>query len=135
MESASKRLLSLDQQQLHLESIKMTAMHLDAIRTSTRTLKSYMKQTDIDKVEEMQDNLSELIAQSTDIQNILSDEMDNGIVIDETELEEELEKLAQDDAVLPQVPLSKLPELNRVDSDDSDVSTPLIRNSHVQSFA
>jgi charged multivesicular body protein 5 len=134
MESASKRLLSLDQQQLHLESIKMTALHLDAIRTSTKTLKSYMKQADIDKVEEMQDNLSELIAQSTDIQNILSDEMDNGIVMDESELEAELEELAQGDVELPQVPLSKLPLLNRVDSDDNDVSTPLIRNSRVESF-
>ena len=46
-----ERLISLDQQQLQLESIKMTAMHLDAIKTSTRTLKTYMKQTDIDKVE------------------------------------------------------------------------------------
>ena len=134
MESASKRLLSLDQQQLHLESIKMTALHLDAIRTSTKTLKSYMKQADIDKVEEMQDSLSELIAQSTDIQNILSDEMDNGIVMDESELEAELEELAQGDVELPQVPLSKLPLLNRVDSDDNDVSTPLIRNSRVGSF-
>jgi charged multivesicular body protein 5 len=134
MESASKRLISLDQQQLQLESIKMTALHLDAIRTSTKTLKSYMKQTDIDKVEEMQDNLSELIAQSTDIQNILSDEMDNGIVMDESELEAELEQLAQDDVVLPQVPSDKLPVLNRVDSDDSDVSTPLIRNSRAEPF-
>lgn len=134
MESASKRLLSLDQQQLHLESIKMTALHLDAIRTSTKTLKSYMKQADIDKVEEMQDSLSELIAQSTDIQNILSDEMDNGLVMDESELEAELEELAQGDVELPQVPLSKLPLLNRVDSDDNDVSTPLIRNSRVESF-
>jgi len=131
MESASKRLLSLDQQQLHLESIKMTAMHLDAIRTSTRTLKTYMKQTDIDKVEEMQDNLSELIAQSTDIQNILSEEMDHGFAIDESELEAELVELAQGDVVLPQVPLSKLPELDRVDSDDTDVSTPLIHNNRV----
>ena len=134
MESASKRLLSLDQQQLQLESIKMTAMHLDAIKTSTRTLKSYMKQADIDKVEEMQDNLSELIAQSTDIQNILSEEMDNGFVIDESELEAELVELEKDDIELPQVPSHRIPVLNRVDSDDNDVSTPLIRNSQNSSL-
>ena len=135
MDLASKRLISLDQQQLQLESIKMTAMHLDAIRTSTRTLKTYMKQTDIDKVEEMQDNLSELIAQSTDIQNILSEEMDNGFVIDESELEAELVELEKDDIELPQVPSHKIPELNRVDSDDNDASTPLIRNKQGSSFA
>jgi len=134
MESASKRLLSLDQQQLQLESIKMTAMHLDAIKTSTRTLKSYMKQADIDKVEEMQDNLSELIAQSTDIQNILSEEMDNGFVIDESELEAELVELEKDDIELPQVPSHRIPVLNRVDSDDNDVSTPLIRDKLDSSF-
>ena len=134
MESASKRLLSLDQQQLQLESIKMTAMHLDAIKKSTKTLKSYMKQTDIDKVEEMQDNLSELIAQSTDIQNILSEEMGDGFAIDESELEAELVELAQDDIVLPHVPLSKLPELDCAYSDDTDVSTPLIHNKRVEPF-
>ena len=134
MDSASKRLISLDQQQLQLESIKMTAMHLDAVRTSTRTLKTYMKQADIDKVEEMQDNLSELIAQSTDIQNILSEEFDNGFVIDESELEAELVELEKDDVELPQVPSHKIPVLNRVDSDDNDVSTPLIRSNQESPF-
>ena len=75
LNSASKRLLALNQQQLNLESIKMTALHFETIKQTTFALKTYMKQTDVDKVEEMSDNLAEYIADSTDIQNILSQDV------------------------------------------------------------
>lgn len=125
LNSASKRLLALNQQQLNLESIKMTALHFETIKQTTYTLKTYMKQTDVDKVEEMADNLSEYIAESTDIQNILTQDV-SGLDFDESELEEELHQLETEDISLPIVPTHRPSRLSDGEDDDTNVSTPLI---------
>ncbi len=125
LNSASKRLLALNQQQLNLESIKMTALHFETIKQTTFALKTYMKQTDVDKVEEMSDNLAEYIADSTDIQNILSQDV-TGLEFDNEELEAELHQLETGDISLPIVPSHRPPQLSDAEEDDTSVSTPLI---------
>ena len=125
LNSASQRLLALNQQQLNLESIKMTALHFETIKQTTYALKNYMKQTDVDKVEEMSDTLAEYIADSTDIQNILSQDV-TGIEFDDSELEEELHQLETVDVPLPVVPAHKPQQLSDGEDDDTNVSTPLI---------
>ena len=125
LNSASQRLLALNQQQLNLESIKMTALHFETIKQTTYALKNYMKQTDVDKVEEMSDTLAEYIADSTDIQNILSQDV-TGIEFDDSELEEELHQLETVDVPLPVVPTHKPQQLSDEEDDGTSVSTPLI---------
>ena len=125
LNSASQRLLALIQQQLNLESIKMTALHFETIKQTTYALKNYMKQTDVDKVEEMSDTLAEYIADSTDIQNILSQDV-TGIEFDDSELEEELHQLETVDVPLPVVPTHKPQQLSDEEDDGTSVSTPLI---------
>jgi len=125
LNSASKRLLALNHQQLNLESIKMTALHFETIKQTTFALKTYMKQTDVDKVEEMSDNLAEYIADSTDIQNILSQDV-TGLEFDPDELEAELHQLETGDISLPIVPTHRPSQLSDVEEDDTTVSTPLI---------
>lgn len=125
LNSASQRLLALNQQQLNLESIKMTALHFETIKQTTYALKTYMKQTDIDKVEEMSDNLAEYIADSSDIQNILSQDV-TGLEFDQSELEEELHQLETGDVSLPIVPTHRPPQLSYGEEDDTSASTPLI---------
>lgn len=125
LNSASQRLLALNQQQLNLESIRMTALHFETIKQTTHALKNYMKQTDVDKVEEMSDNLAEYIANSTDIQNILSQDV-TGIEFDDSELEQELHQLETVDVPLPVVPNHKPQQLSDEEDDGTNVSTPLI---------
>jgi hypothetical protein len=125
LNSASKRLLALNQQQLNLESIKMTALHFETIKQTTHTLQTYMKQTDVDKVEEMADSLAEYIAESTDIQNILTQDV-SGLDFDDSELEAELYQLETGDILLPIVPTHRPPQLSDGEDDDTTVSSPLI---------
>ena len=125
LNSASQRLLALNQQQLNLESIKMTALHFETIKQTTFTLKNYMKQTDVDKVEQMADSLADYIAESTDIQNILTQDV-SGLDFDESELEAELHQLETGDISLPVVPTHIPPQLSDVEDDDTNASTPLI---------
>jgi len=125
LNSASQRLLALNQQQLNLESIKMTALHFETIKQTTFTLKTYMKQTDVDKVEEMADTLADYIAESTDIQNILTQDV-NGLEFDDSALEMELNQLESGGIQLPVVPTHRPLQFDSAEEDDMNASTPLI---------
>lgn len=136
MESARKRLLALDQQQLNLESIKLTTLHLEAVRTTTNTLKSYMKQADVDKVEDLTDKLADYIADATDISNLLNRDMNPDIDVDEDDLEKELQALttqeeSDENVHFPEIPRHKQSELVEIDLDDTSVSTPLMNSNSV----
>ena len=137
MESARKRLLSLDQQQLNLESIKLTTLHLDAVKTTTNTLKSYMKQTDVEKVEDLTDKLADYIADATDISNLLNADMNPDVSLNDEELEEELEALTTQEETgenvqFPEIPRHKQSELVEIDLSDTNVSTPLMNSNSEQ---
>lgn len=136
MESARKRLLALDQQQLNLESIKLTTLHLEAVRTTTDTLKTYMKQTDVDKVEDLSDKLADYIADATDISNLLNRDMNPDISVDEDDLERELEALTTQEenggnVHFPEIPHHTQLELVEIDLGDTHVSTPLMNSDSV----
>lgn len=137
MESARKRLLALDQQQLNLESIKLTTLHLDAVRTTTNTLKSYMRQTDVDKVEDLTEKLADYIADATDITNLLNRDMNPDISVDDDDLEKELEALTTQEEIgesvdFPEIPRHKQSELVEIDLGDTNVSTPLVNSNSEQ---
>lgn len=128
MKSAMDRLLALDQQQLNLESIKLTTLHLDAVKLTTKTLHSYMRQTDVEKVEDLTDKLADYIANATDISNLLNENMDANLDIDDEELEKELATFEQtsDNVKFPVIPHHKPGELIEVDLSGTTSSTPLI---------
>jgi hypothetical protein len=65
-----------------------------------------MRQTDVDKVEELQDNLSDLINDAVEIQNIVSSDINFDHDFDDEELEKELEQLNGDPSLWPEVRLS-----------------------------
>lgn len=120
-DSARKRLLACSEKQYHLENVNVVAAHVDAIKTATNALGSIMKESDIEKVEELQDKLSDLITNAVEIQNIVSD--DSALEFDEAELESELEELSKDTRYWPEVRLSTS---DHEDSGYIDPSVPLI---------
>lgn len=124
MASATQRLLAIDKQILTLEGIKMSALHLETVRFTTSTLSSYMKQQDITKVEDLMENLSDYIADATDISNIISEDINpQGVDYNEEDLERELMELARNETSWPEVPRHKPSPV--FDADDGDTS-PLL---------
>ena len=124
MASATKRLLAIDQQILTLEGIKMSALHLETVRFTTTTMKKYMKQQDISKVEDLMESLGEYIADATDISNIISEDINpQDLDYDDESLEKELEELGRNETSWPVVPEHK-PEQSS-DEDERDTS-PLL---------
>jgi len=124
-DSTRKRLLACTEKQYHLESIKITVLHLDAIRTATGALGHIMKETDVQKVEELQDNLSDLINDAADIQNIVSQDINERYDWDEDDLEKELTELAEDSVLWPVVSMDQSTD---GEMNDTDISTPLIQH-------
>ena len=124
MASATKRLLAIDQQILTLEGIKMSALHLETVRFTTTTMKKYMKQQDISKVEDLMDSLGEYIADATDISNIISEDINpQDLDYDDESLEKELEELGRSETSWPEVPVHKQEQSS--DEDERDTS-PLL---------
>ena len=124
MASATKRLLAIDQQILTLEGIKMSALHLETVRFTTTTMKKYMKQQDISKVEDLMDSLGEYIADATDISNIISEDINpQDLDYDDESLEKELEELGRNETSWPVVPEHK-PEQSS--DEDERVTSPLL---------
>tara|TARA_B100001248_G_C27396956_1_gene466235 strand:- start:4886 stop:5545 length:660 start_codon:yes stop_codon:yes gene_type:complete len=125
-ESLRKRLLACTEKQYHLESMQITVSHIDAIKTATGTLKQFMKETDVQKVEELQENMSELIADACEIQNIVSEDINQDHSWTEEELEKELEDLNHDESLFSEVSLDTPTPSIDIENDDIDVSTPLM---------
>lgn len=126
MKSTTDRLLAVDQQTLSLEAVKLSVKQFDAMKLTTKTLSHYMKQTDVDKIEDLQEKLSDYIADATEVSNIMNRNLDPDF--DEDDLEKELEELNRDEGnslnvSFPNAPTSQLYD---VDLDDTTVSSPLI---------
>ncbi len=125
-DSARKRLFACTEKQYHLESLQHVSLHVEAIKSATHALKHVMKQTDIEKIEKLQDNLSELIDDAVEMQSIISQDIHTQHDWDDADLEQELADLTADSTLWPEVRLTPLEddEVRR----DTDVSTPLIQD-------
>ena len=134
-QSMRKRLLACTEKQYYLESIQLTVSHLDAIKSATDTLKHVMKQSDVEKVEQLQDNLSELISDACEIQNIVSEDINQTHDFTDEDLEKELEELTNDTKLWPEVSLQTPKQSVDIDENDIDPSTPLMLDSGVSQLS
>lgn len=130
--SLRKRLLACTEKQYYLESMQITATHIDAIKSATGTLKQFMKDTDVQKVEELQETMSELIADACEIQNIVSEDINQDHSWTDEELEKELEDLNHDESLFSEVSLDTPTPSIDTENDDIDVSTPLMNTPQSQ---
>lgn len=133
MKSTTDRLLAIDKQVLTLESVKLSVKQFDAMQLTTKTLSHYMKQTDVDKIEDLQEKLSDYIADATEVSNIMNTSLDTDY--DEEDLESELATLMEETERHVDVPLPLVPSnvLLDTDYDDTTVSSPLIQKTMVGS--
>lgn len=128
------RLASCLDKRYHLESLNVTKMHLEAVKTTSITFQHFLKQNDIQKVEELKETLTDMIEDACEINEVISS--DNGMFsVDESEIETEYEKLCTE-IQLPEVPNNSpvWPGLHNVelgDSEEENERTPVLQTSSV----
>ena len=86
------RLESCMNKRYHLESLNVTQMHIRAVRTTTATFAKFLEINDVERVEALQETLTDMISDACEISETL--EQDNSpLQVDEDELEEEYNAL------------------------------------------
>lgn len=100
------RLTACMHKRYQLESLNVTKMHIEAVKTTTKTYRQFLQQHDIDKVEQLQDTLAGMIEDACDINESLA-QSPTTIDIDEDEITREYESLCAeiDLPVAPQGPI------------------------------
>ena len=114
------RLTTCINKRYHLESLNVTKMHIEALKTTTKTFQSFLKDNQIETVEKLQEALTDMISDACEINDILSVEMDE--TVDEIDLEEEYNQLCAE-IQLPEAPTNTFPELDM--NEFVDEKTPL----------
>jgi hypothetical protein len=114
------RLTACINKRYHLESLNVTKMHIDALKTTTKTFNTFLKDNQLETVEKLQEALTDMIEDACEINETLARETTE--IVDETDLEEEYQQLCAE-IQLPEVPSSKFPEIDMADSEDE--KTPL----------
>ena len=105
------RLTTCMQKRYHLESLSVTKMHIKAVKTTTNAFKSFLQQHDIERVEALQENITGMIDQACEINEVLTRNVTD-LDFDESDLESEYQELIlqpQEVPVFPVYPV--LPEV------------------------
>ncbi|KGK36341.1 hypothetical protein JL09_g4509 [Pichia kudriavzevii] len=100
LESQRDQLMSqswnISQAQMTTENLKNTMITVDAMRQTNKELRKTYGKIDVDKLEDLQDEMMDLIEQSNDIQSALGRSYDVPDDISESELDAELEALGEE---------------------------------------
>jgi charged multivesicular body protein 5 len=86
---------NMDQVKFAQESMVDTVATVSAMKDANKELKKQFKAIDVNKVEDLQDDMSDLLEQSEEIQSVLGRSY-NLEGVDESELEDELRALEED---------------------------------------
>lgn len=101
----------LIQKQYAVEQLNLTAMQIKALQSTANLYKSFHKQHNIEKLEQLQDTMIELTDQVTDINDVL--ESQPLIDIDEEELMKELNSLDVEDKSV--INIIEMPIISHID--------------------
>lgn len=87
---------NMEQASMMTDNLKNTMATVDAMKTTTKTLKQQYGKIDIDQIERMQDEMADLMDVGNEIQESISRAYDMPEDIDEADLDAELEALGED---------------------------------------
>ena len=79
--SIQKRMIACQSKQYQLESLNIAKIQINALKTSSHTFKKFMKDNDINKIEKLQDDFSDLIEQVIEINDIIKESYKVDLVI------------------------------------------------------
>lgn len=94
---------SMSQAQMTSDNLKNTMITVNALKQTNKALKSQYGKINIDKLQDMQDEMMDLIEQGDELQEILAMNTMNGDIedVDESELDAELDALADEELAIP----------------------------------
>lgn len=95
-----RRLEACVSKRLQLESLQVTALHVDAVKQTTRTFKKFLKENDISKIEKLQDSVQDMIEQAMEINETLGEE--SPLLVDMDDVEAEYQAMLMD--TIPNIP-------------------------------
>ena len=90
------QLWNMTQAQMTTENLKNTMITVDAMKTTNKALKQQYGKIDIDKIEDLQDEMLDLIEKSNDLQEALLTNIGDVDDISESELDAELDALGEE---------------------------------------
>ncbi|CCH61408.1 hypothetical protein TBLA_0E03540 [Henningerozyma blattae CBS 6284] len=98
-DSMDNQAWSMTQAQMTSDNLKNTMVTVNALKSTNKALKSQYGKIDIDKLQDMQDEMIDLIEQGDELQQVLAtNTIGNDLEdIDEADLDAELDALAEED--------------------------------------
>lgn len=87
---------NMEQANMMQDNLKNTMTTVDAMKTTTKTLKKQYGKVDIDQIERMQDEMQDLMEVGNEIQESISRAYDVPEEVDEADLDAELEALGEE---------------------------------------
>lgn len=128
--SIQKRMISCQSKQYHLESLNIAKIQLNALKTTSKTFKKFMKENDVNKIEQLQESFSEMIEGVMEIDDIILEDT-NHITFDDIDLETELQRITHDDYhLLPTVP-THLPDHKEIELSERVNSSSALLSSEL----
>ena len=115
------RLTACMDKRYYLESLTVTKMHIEAVKTTSRTFRHFLKENDIEKVEQLQETLTDMISDACEINDSLSTET-GPWEVDDDDIEEEYSQLCSE-IQLPEAPIHWP---NPLEIEESDERTPVL---------
>ncbi|EKV04739.1 Snf7 [Penicillium digitatum] len=92
----SQQSWNMEQAGMMQDNLKNVMTTVDAMKTTTKELKKQYGKVDVDKIEQMQDEMAELMEVGNEIQESISRAYDIPEDVDEAELDAELEALGEE---------------------------------------
>jgi len=131
-------LTTLEYQREALQNASMNGQAFQALQSATSALKIVHKELDVDRVQDVMDDLAEQHELSSEIASAISNPVGFGAEIDEFELENELAQLEQEalskeisQIDLPPVPQHALPTYAQPASTSTSTSTNKAKNDQL----
>lgn len=87
---------NMEQAGMMQDNLKNTMTTVDAMKTTTKELRKQYGKINIDKIEQLQDEMADLMDMGNDIQESISRSYEVPDEVDEAELDAELEALGED---------------------------------------
>lgn len=103
MEQCRKKIDAIVQKQYALEQLNITAMQIEAMKGTAKVLKTFTKTHNIDKIEQLQENMVDLQEQIMEINDTIGSDP---LLFDEDELMEELNEIASEPDITPVATIS-----------------------------
>jgi len=103
MNQCRKKIDAIVQKQYALEQLNITAMQIEAMKGTAKVLKTFTKTHNIDKIEQLQENMVDLQEQIMEINDTIGSDP---LLFDEAELMEELNEIASEPDITPVATIS-----------------------------